>query len=153
MKAVKCPSDELSLTNKAIVNNGDFADDTRWVIPYQKRTSTSILRSSLIETDHVFPLLVISKCQLVLDSILCLQYIGHQKCQKAALDSHCCRENGQHCRSIKILMWNRTDSIRPVRLNACAISPWKLISCRKNRMINWSIHHALDTHFNSTYFK
>lgn len=31
MKAVKCPSDELSLTNKAIVNTGDFPDDIRWV--------------------------------------------------------------------------------------------------------------------------
>lgn len=29
MKASKCPSDELSLTNKAIVNGADFPDDVQ----------------------------------------------------------------------------------------------------------------------------
>lgn len=31
MKAVKCPTDELSLTNKAIVNDIDFSDDIKYV--------------------------------------------------------------------------------------------------------------------------
>lgn len=31
MKAVKCPTDELSLTNKAIVNDIDFDDSTKYV--------------------------------------------------------------------------------------------------------------------------
>lgn len=30
LKATKCPTDELSLTNRAIVNVGDFPDDVKW---------------------------------------------------------------------------------------------------------------------------
>lgn len=32
MKATKCPTDELSLTNRAIVNVGDFPEDVKWVL-------------------------------------------------------------------------------------------------------------------------
>lgn len=34
MRAIKCPTDELSLTNKAIVNVADFTDEVKSVFSF-----------------------------------------------------------------------------------------------------------------------
>lgn len=129
MKAVKCPSDELSVTNKAIVSSGDFPDEVRWVFApnysqFFRWNFNSIFFALL-------PTLGILKCQQVQGSILCLQFIDLQRYPKTPWDSRCCKESGRHCRSIRISMWSRIVSIHPVQPNACAMSPWKWISCRR----------------------
>lgn len=32
MRAIKCPTDELSLTNRVIVNAGDFTEEVKYVL-------------------------------------------------------------------------------------------------------------------------
>lgn len=131
MKAVKCPSDELSVTNKAIVNNNDFADDVRYLLKTIRPLNTNRQNYKFLNFKHKIDIL---KCQLVRVNISFLPFIGHLKLLAIVLDSLCCNENGPLCQLIKTSMLNHIVSIHQVQRNVCAMLQWKWISYRKKRM-------------------
>lgn len=115
MKAVKCPTDELSLTNKAIVNDTDFVDpDIKYCLLFLPIALFSMLFIHLHFSD-------ISRCQLALVSTLSLQLNARNLFHEVVLDSLLCSENGQHCRSTRTSMSSHFVSTQQVPQNAYAM--------------------------------
>lgn len=104
MKATKCPSDEISLTNKVAVNPTDFPEDVEYAIFFMQIVFSIFLFFNFIANfNGRFVLLFkdIYACQPDLVNILCFQSFEHPNVPKTMLASRWYRENGRQFPSIK----------------------------------------------------
>lgn len=122
MKATKCPSDEISLSNKVAVNSSDFPDDVEYVNHCHYTNYFAIYFAAINQMNvYIFPV-DIFECQLDQVNILCSQSFERMNYQKIMLVFRWCNENGRPSQLTKTSMWKCFALIRPAPQNFWILS-------------------------------